>query len=78
MTQYKVAINWHAARETEKVETLCTFFEVNGFSVHRWSAAKKAKPVPAHVRVIVVCRGYIGHTKFEEELARARERVRHR
>ena len=73
MTQYKVAINWHAGRETEKVETLCTFLESNGFSVHRWTAAKKLKQVPVHVRVIVVCRGYVGHAKFEEELARARE-----
>ena len=72
MTDYSVAINWHAARETEKVETLCTFLESNGISVHRW----RDDPITTsriHARVIVVCWQYMQLNAFNRELAKAVE-----
>ena len=70
MTDYCVAINWHAARETEKVETLCTFLESNGISVHRWRD-DSITTSPIHVRVIVVCWQYMQLNAFNRELAKA-------
>ena len=61
-----------SAVKAEKVETLCTFLESNGISVHRW----RDDPIttsPIHVRVIVVCRQYMQLNAFNRELAKAVE-----
>ena len=73
MAEYSVALNWHAPRETEKVEKLCTFLEENGLRVHRWGHDEATMESRVHVRVIVVCQNYWRLSKFQRELTIAKE-----
>ena len=74
MAEYTVAINWHAARETEEVETLCTFLEENGLRVHRWGHRDEdTMKSRVHIRVIVVCQDYLSLSRFKRELTTAKE-----
>ena len=58
MFEYDVAINWHAAVDTGKVEALCTFLESNGLSVLRCGDEAIDDSQHVHVRLIVMCREY--------------------
>ena len=74
MTGHKVAINWHAPRDAEKVESLSSFFESNGLIVHRWDGGDvDMKSLRVHVRVIVVCLDYLRLGQFYRQLDKARE-----
>ena len=73
MTGHKVAINWHAPRDAEKIESLCSFFESNGLIVHRWDGDGDMKSLRVHVRVIVVCLYYLHLGQFHRQLDKAKE-----
>ena len=68
-----MAINWHAVRETAKVEAICTFLEFNGWSVRRWSEDATKQSTSVRATVIVVCRDYLRLSRFQRELTKARE-----
>ena len=73
MLEYEVAINWHAARETAKVEAICNFLEFTGLGVHRWSGESLQQSTTARAIMIVVCGDYLRLSRFQRELTKARE-----
>ena len=69
-----MAINWHAVRETAKVEAICNFLEFTGFGVHRWSGESLSQQsTSARAIVVVVCSDYLRLSRFQRELTKARE-----